>query len=234
MPRRRRTGNSRIVQLLGGSRPAGAAAEHRRLQPGRYRRFLRKASRRKARLISGFVRESAQHMAALIDALLTVRVGRAGNASRAARSCLHRARCVRAFAKTLDPGRSVDRSFRRKWPGDADPILLEIVFDNLLGNAWKFTFRVARSRISRLPDLSRSGQQVPLVCPRRRSRLRHRLAGKLSPFFSVSICAARICKAPVSASPTIGPGIRRHGGNVWGEGEVGRGPTFTSRWRKPL
>jgi PAS domain S-box-containing protein len=93
------------------------------------------------------VREAAQRMAELIDDLLTL--------SRVTRSELRRDRVdLSALAHTLlsafqrvDPDRQVELSISPGIVADADPQLVAIALDNLLGNAWKFTSKRPAARI---------------------------------------------------------------------------------------
>ncbi|HEY0190494.1 MAG TPA: ATP-binding protein [Kofleriaceae bacterium] len=93
------------------------------------------------------VREAAQRMAELIDDLLTL--------SRVTRSELRRDRVdLSALAHTLlaafqrvEPARQVEISIEPDIVAEADPQLVAIALDNLLGNAWKFTSKLERARI---------------------------------------------------------------------------------------
>ena len=171
----------------------------------------------------GFVRESAQHMAALIDALLSLsRVGRA-EMHRGPLDLTSVARGVFARLQRGDPGRSVELVIPAEMPGDADPILLEIVFDNLLGNAWKFTRGRAIAHIE-VGHISRSGQQVWFVRDDG-AGFDMAYAGKLFTVFQ-RLHTQREFEGTGIGLANVDRIIRRHGGNVWGEGEVGRGATF--------
>src|ERR1700722_555668 len=85
------------------------------------------------------VRASAQRMGNLIDDLLQL--------SRVGRAAIHRDRIdLSAIAdavieelRTKDPDRKVAVRVQERLVAEADPGLTRIVFDNLLGNAWKFT-----------------------------------------------------------------------------------------------
>jgi signal transduction histidine kinase len=89
----------------------------------------------------GRVRTATQRMAELIDDLLELsRIARAPlNRERADVSAL--VRQILADLAERDPQRSVRTSIREGLVADADPRLLAVVLENLLGNAWKFTAR---------------------------------------------------------------------------------------------
>jgi len=94
-----------------------------------------------------YVRESAQQMSRLIDDLLAL--------SRIARSDFRRApvnlsaiaRSVAARLAQASPNRQVELVVADGLVADGDDGLLTILFENLLGNAWKFTSARAQARI---------------------------------------------------------------------------------------
>jgi signal transduction histidine kinase len=169
------------------------------------------------------VRSAAKRMAQLIDALLDL--------SRIARGDLRRqpvdltalARDVAAELGRASPERHVECIIQQHLVAEGDPQLLGVILDNLLSNAWKFTGRVATPvvEVGRLPD---DGPPTYFVRdngagfdPEHASRL-------FKPF-------QRLHRN--SDFPGTGVGlataqriIRRHAGQIWAEGAVGRGATF--------
>jgi light-regulated signal transduction histidine kinase (bacteriophytochrome) len=171
----------------------------------------------------GYVRESAQHMAHLIDDLLSL--------SRVGRAEMHRvpidlaviAREAFARLRRDDPCRSVELVIPAELPAEADARLLEIVFDNLLGNAWKFTKNRATAHIE-VGQIPRGAQRVYFVRDNG-AGFDMAYAGKLFAVFQ------RLHTTREFAGTGIGLAnveriIRRHGGRIWGEAEVDRGATF--------
>jgi DNA-binding response OmpR family regulator len=93
------------------------------------------------------VRESAQRMGELIDDLLLLsRVGRADlRRDRVDLSGI--ARAVAEQLKRKDPSRQVAVCIEDQLVVEADSGLMRVAFENLLGNAWKFTAKVLEARI---------------------------------------------------------------------------------------
>ncbi len=172
----------------------------------------------------GYVRESAQQMAQLIDDLLAL--------SRVSRKELNRsrvdlaqiARNVLSHLEREQPGRRVEVVIPREMFAFCDAHLLGIVLENLLGNAWKFTGKVESARIE-FGSRSESGRVVYFV--------RDNGAGfdmayvqKLFGVFQ-RLHAAKEFEGTGIGLVTVHRIIHRHGGSVWAQGEVGRGATFS-------
>jgi signal transduction histidine kinase len=103
-----------------------------------------------------------------------------------------------------------------------DPTLLRVVIENLLGNAWKYTAKVGTAQIAFVRDpkdaaafsVSDNGAGFDM-------RFADRLFGVFQRLHSAN------------DFPGTGVGlasvrriVRRHGGEIWGEGEVNRGARF--------
>jgi PAS domain S-box-containing protein len=169
------------------------------------------------------VREGAQRMAELIDALLAL--------SRVTRSELRRDRVdLSALAHTLlgafqrlDPDRRVEIVIAPGIIADADPQLAAIALDNLLGNAWKFTSKRSDARIE-LGVTPAGG--VPAYFVRDNGAgfdmaYRDKLFGVFQRLH------------PESDYPGTGIGLatvariaQRHRGRTWADGNPGEGATF--------
>jgi signal transduction histidine kinase len=172
----------------------------------------------------GYVRESAQHMATLIDDLLTLsRVTRRTELHRSQTNLAEIAQGVFAHLKRDEPDRDVELVVTAEIPAVADPALLKVVFENLLGNAWKFTGKRPRARIE-VGQTSEAGLAVYFV--------RDDGAG-FDMEYSGKLFEAFQRLHHVSEFPGNGIGlatvqriIQRHGGRIWAESAVGRGATF--------
>jgi light-regulated signal transduction histidine kinase (bacteriophytochrome) len=170
------------------------------------------------------VRSETQRMGTLIDDLLQL--------SRIARSDLYKKKVnLSAIAEvvatrlqeTTPAGRQVEFVIQKDLTAMGDPKLLEVVFTNLLDNAFKFTGRKSHAHIE-------FGQTVVEGAPAYFVRdngvgFDMNYANKLFGAFQ------RMHK--VSEFPGSGVGlatvqrvIHRHGGEIWAASEVGQGTTF--------
>jgi two-component system NtrC family sensor kinase len=169
-----------------------------------------------------YVRESAQHMARLIDDLLAL--------SRVARRDFRRAptdlsAIVRAVAARLAQS-TADRRVELVVPdglhADGDDGLLTIAFENLLGNAWKFTRLCASPRIEvgvcddehRIYFVRDNGAGFDMAYASKMFGMFQRLH-PATEFEGTGIGLATVQRI-----------VRRHGGRIWAEGAVGHGATF--------
>lgn len=169
------------------------------------------------------VRESAQQMSERIEALLGL--------SRVTRSELHRepvdlgemARAAVARLRSVEPGRDVHAVIEEGLSAEADPRLLAIALDHLLGNAWKFTRRCARAHIE--VGSTRVDGSVVFFVRDDGAGFDAAGAGKLfAPF-------RRLHSKLEFEGTGVGLAIvqriiRRHGGRVWAEGHLDGGATF--------
>ncbi|HUP40682.1 MAG TPA: ATP-binding protein [Vicinamibacterales bacterium] len=171
------------------------------------------------------VRAAAQRMGQLIDDLLKLsRVGRAP-LDRYRANLSEIGLVVANELRRGDPERQVEVDIQDGLVADADRGLVQIVLENLLGNAWKFTRNATPSALIRFgAEAGADGEQ--------RYFIRDNGAG-----FDMSY-AAKLFRPfqrlhNIAEFPGTGIGlatvrriVERHGGRVWGEGEVGRGATM--------
>jgi light-regulated signal transduction histidine kinase (bacteriophytochrome) len=169
------------------------------------------------------INASAMLMGELIDALLAL--------SRVTRSELHPqrtdlsdlARSAAAMLAAAEPDRKVDVVVSAGLAAQVDKMLARTLIDNLVGNAWKFTRKVAAPRIEVGATEWEGGRAFYVRDNGAGFDMRY--AGKLfSPF-------QRLHGA--SEFPGTGIGLAtcrrivdRHRGRLWGEGKVGAGATF--------
>jgi two-component system NtrC family sensor kinase len=169
-----------------------------------------------------YVRESAQQMSRLIDDLLAL--------SRIARRDFRRApvdlsaiaRSVAARLAQASPNRQVELVVADGLVADGDDGLLTILFENLLGNAWKFSSARAPARI-----------EVGATDDERRAYfVRDNGAGfdmtyasKLFGMFQRLHPATEFEGTGIGLA-TVQRVVRRHGGRIWAEAAVDRGATF--------
>ena len=171
-----------------------------------------------------FVRGSAQQMAQLIDDLLAL--------SRVTRSELHRiavdlsalARATAARIAAREPGRHVEVNVEDGLACRADPRLLAIVFENLLGNAWKFTSKRADARIDVASEIVDGAPAF--VVRDNGAGFDMAFAHKLFGVFQRLHATTEFEGSGIGLA-TVRRVISRHGGRVWAEGALGRGATFS-------
>jgi PAS domain S-box-containing protein len=169
------------------------------------------------------VRAATQRMGALIDDLL--------NLSRMTRASMHLENVnVSAVAAEVIEGLQKTQSDRRVelriedgLQASADPHLLRIVLDNLLGNAWKFTSKRASALIE-FGKTSANGNSAFYV--------RDDGAG-FDPAYADRLFGAFQRLHASSEFPGTGVGlatvqriVHRHGGRIWAESSIGHGATF--------
>jgi signal transduction histidine kinase len=171
----------------------------------------------------GYVRESAQLMAKLFDDLLSLsRVTRA-ELRRSSIDLAAIARTVLAQLQRSQPDRTVELVIGAEMPADGDADLLRVVLENLLGNAWKFTGKCSHACIQ-FGQMVQAGPAVYFVRDNGAGfdmAYAEKLFGVFQRLHSVSEFEGT--GIGLSIAQRI---IRRHGGRIWAEGEVGRGATF--------
>ncbi|HEX2573744.1 MAG TPA: PAS domain S-box protein [Polyangia bacterium] len=173
------------------------------------------------------VRAASQRMSQLIDDLLRL--------SRVTRSELHRlpidltalARDALQELASREPGRQVETVVAEGLQAEADPHLVRVLIDNLLGNAWKFTRHTTAPRIEvgTLAPLTREPQPLVFYVRDNGAGFDMTYAEKLFKPFQ------RLHRANEFEGTGIGLAIvqrivQRHGGRAWAEGAEGQGATF--------
>ncbi|NVB78129.1 MAG: PAS domain-containing protein [Kofleriaceae bacterium] len=169
------------------------------------------------------IRAAAQRMALLIDDLLELsRVTRAEHKVQPI-DLATIARTAFSILERGEPDRKVTFAAPTKLPAVADPKLVAIVFDNLLGNAWKFTSKISAPQIE-LGTRVDANERIYYV--------RDNGAG-FDMSYREKLFGVFQRLHPTSEFPGTGIGlatvkriVERHGGRVWAEGEVGKGATF--------
>jgi two-component system, NtrC family, sensor kinase len=169
-----------------------------------------------------YVRESAQHMARLIDDLLALsRVTRA-ELDRGETDLSSIARSVAERLARAAPDRQVELLLVDRLVANCDGRLLTIVFENLIGNAWKFTGKRSNARI----EIGTTGENPQTYFVRDNGAgFDMSYASKLFGVFQRLHSAAEFEGTGIGLA-TVQRIIRRHGGRIWAEGEVGCGATF--------
>jgi two-component system, sensor histidine kinase and response regulator len=169
------------------------------------------------------IRAGTQRMAQLIDDMLEL--------SRNARREMHftlvdlsaMARAAVDELRKTEPERRVDIEVAPGLLAEVDAGLMQVVLENLLGNAWKFTGKQACPKIE-FGATTRDG--VPVYFVRDNGSgfdmaFVHKLFGAFQRLHS----AAEYTGTGVGLA-NVRRIIQRHGGRVWAEGEVDRGASF--------
>ena len=169
------------------------------------------------------VREAAQHMGQLIDDLLALSRVKLGEIHRIDVDLSALAGRIAERLRGSAPGRSARFAIQSGVHANGDANLLAVLFENLLGNAWKFTSKRAHAEIAFACE-SRDG--VPTYS------IRDNGAG-FSMAHASRLFAAFQRLHPVSEFEGTGIGLAivqrvvlRHEGRVWAEAQVDHGATF--------
>jgi len=169
------------------------------------------------------IRESAQNMTELIDALLML--------SRVSRSELQHERVdLSALAgdivselRLAQPDRQVETVIASGLIAEGDGRLLRAALENLFANAWKFTAPRDRPRVEFAASL-RDGQPTYFIRDNGAGfDMAH--AKKLFGVFQ-RLHSEQEFEGTGIGLATVQRIIHRHGGLIWAEGEVDRGATF--------
>ena len=169
------------------------------------------------------VRESAQHMAQLIESLLSLAQITRGDLRNEQVDLSYLARAAAERLKTSQPDRNVEFLIGRDLTATGDGRLLAIVLDNLIGNAWKFTRNQSRACIE-FASTQQDGQPVFFVRDNG-AGFDMAFAPKLFGVFQRLHTSEEFEGTGIGLA-TIQRIIRRHDGRIWAEGKVTRGATF--------
>lgn len=169
------------------------------------------------------VRAASQRMAHLIDDLLEL--------SRLTRSELRRepvdltalVSTIAAELHDVQPDRDVTFVIAENLFDNGDQQLLRVMFENLLGNAWKFTGKHARARIEF--GMTHSGDELVYFVRDDGAGFDMAYVDKLFGAFQRLHGASEFDGTGIGLA-TVERIIQRHGGRIWAEGEVEKGATF--------
>lgn len=183
----------------------------------------------------GRVRAASQHMGRLIDDLLGLSRVTRGTMRRERVSLSALAEEVARELEEANPERRVQFSAQGGLEVWGDPRLLRVALENLIGNAWKFTEKQPEARVEfgHSEKLSYTSR-VPVYYVRDNGAgFDMAYAGKLFEAFQ-RLHDANDFEGTGIGLATVQRVVRRHGGNIWAEGEVGRGATFYFTMRSSL
>ena len=133
------------------------------------------------------------------------------------------AACVAQNLRQSDPSRQVAFSISEGARAEGDRQLLEIALQNLLANAWKFTSKQPAARIE-FGVREENGPTIFFVRDNGAGFDMAYAANLFGPFQRLH--TQEEFQGHGIGLATVQRVIRRHGGHIWAEGEVGRGATF--------
>jgi len=177
------------------------------------------------------IRNSGRRMMQLIDDLL--------NLSRVVSTPLqHESVDLSAIARSIaeelsrsQPERDVQFLIEQVGPVEGDPRLIRLMLDNLLQNAWKYTSHHDKARIE-FGSHEKDGGRIYFVRDDG-AGFDGKSAHRLFQAFQRLHSAAEFSGNGIGLA-TVQRIIRRHGGEVWTEGEVEKGATFYFRFGKSM
>jgi len=169
------------------------------------------------------IRASSQRMSQLIDDLLKL--------SRVSRSeCEFQAVNLTELAETtimnlkeLQPERNVEILIEQGVEAEGDPHLLGILFDNLLGNAWKYTAKKPHARIEFGTTMTETG--VKYFIKDNGAGFDMKNSDKLFGAFN-RLHTAKEFEGSGIGLATVKRILDRHNGKIWAEAELNLGATF--------
>ncbi|HEV2619659.1 MAG TPA: ATP-binding protein, partial [Acidobacteriaceae bacterium] len=124
---------------------------------------------------------------------------------------------------TAHPERDVKSSVQLGCHANADKGLMQIVLQNLLRNAWKFTSRTSAPRIE-FGCLHQGAEMVYFIRDNG-AGFDPQMANRLFKPFERLHAESDFSGTGIGLA-TVQRVIHRHGGRIWAEGETGKGATF--------
>lgn len=169
------------------------------------------------------IRSSGRRMMQLIDDLLNLSRVTSGPMVNQPVDLSSIARVVSDELRTSSPLRNVEFLIADSAPVEGDPRLLQIVIDNLLRNSWKYT---SRQPVATIEFGIQSKDGVPVYFVRDNGvGFDPRSANRLFQPFQRLHSSEEFPGNGVGLA-TVQRIVRRHGGEIWAESQVGRGATF--------
>jgi len=169
------------------------------------------------------VRGAAQRMAQLIDDLLSLAKITRAQLKRQSVDLSDVARTVLADLGTRDPQRKVTTRVADGLVVQADPRLITVVLENLLGNAWKFTSKWPAATIE-VGTEARNGETAFFVRDNGAGFSMEHATKLFAPFQRLH--AASEFEGTGIGLATVNRVVTRHGGRVWAEAVPDQGATF--------
>jgi signal transduction histidine kinase len=126
--------------------------------------------------------------------------------------------------RSQDPARATEFVLTDGLVVDGDRTLLRLVLQNLMGNAWKFSAKVARPRVE-FAARSENGKTIYLVRDNG-AGFDMRFAEKMFGLFQRFHSSNEFPGTGVGLA-TVQRIVRKHGGRIWADSQPGQGATFS-------
>jgi signal transduction histidine kinase len=169
------------------------------------------------------IRGSAKRMSQLIEDLLYLSRLNRSDVKRTSFDLSILIRSIAAQLQSANPDRQVTLLLADGLWVDADPNLLKIAMENLLGNAWKFTAKRREARIE--IGVSSSGGERAYFVRDNGAGFDMAYASKLFGAFQRLHADSEFQGTGIGLA-TVSRIVVKHGGRIWGTGEVNHGATF--------
>jgi signal transduction histidine kinase len=169
------------------------------------------------------VMSAAARMNAMIDALLSLSQLSAQPLARQPVNLSQIASFVADELRRSAPDRVVHLQIQPHLTAQGDPTLLRMLLENLLGNAWKYSGKCEAAQISF--SAQDDGKQIVYVVTDNGAGFDMRFAERLFGVFQRLHSASDFQGNGVGLA-SVRRIVRRHGGDIWAESEVGRGARF--------
>lgn len=166
---------------------------------------------------------AAARMNAMIDAMLSLSRLSTLPLARVPVDLTHIARQVADDLRCSAPQRQADIRIEPGLGATGDPALLRIALENLLGNAWKYSAKVAQTQIA-FERIDKAGQKVFVVRDNGAGFDMHH-AERLFGVFCRLHGSSEFAGNGVGLA-SVRRIVRRHGGEIWAEAEAGQGARF--------
>jgi light-regulated signal transduction histidine kinase (bacteriophytochrome) len=169
------------------------------------------------------IRTAAQRMAQLIDDLLELSRVTRGELFIEPVNITALAKSIVGDLKAANPERQTKITIEPKLRAQGDVNLLQIMLQNLIANAWKYTSKEAVAEIT-LGKLDAEQNNIFYIRDNG-AGFDMRFANKLFGAFQ-RLHGSDEFEGTGIGLATVQRIIERHGGKVWGESEMGKGATF--------
>jgi len=166
---------------------------------------------------------AATRMNSMIDALLSLSQLSSRPLQREGVNLSQMANLVLDELKRANPERAIECYVQPGMQVQGDPTLLRMVLENLLGNAWKYSGKRELAQI-RFETRLEQGERIFMVADNG-AGFDMRFADRLFEVFQRLHSASDFQGTGVGLA-SVRRIVRRHGGDIWAESEVGGGARF--------